>query len=178
MYYIFLADGFEPIEALAPMDMLRRASIEVKSVGVLAEYAYSSNFVLMKTDISLADATFENLEGIILPGGDNGKSNLKRSKRVNEFIDYAFENNLLIAAICAAPAILAEKGLLDDYEATCFPFYKDLIKNYSDKYVLTDRNIITARGAGVATAFGLEIVKYVKGEAASMKIRDSIQWEK
>lgn len=178
MIYVFLTDGFETIEALAPVDMMRRASIDVKTVGVTGNMVTSSIGVPVQTDIALDHASFDNLEGIVLPGGGDGTDNLNNSADVHRFIDYAFTNKLMIAAICAAPSILGKKGLLRNVEATAFPSFAEYVDNYSDKFVVTDSNIITAKGAGVSTSFGLEIVKYLKGQTVSEKVRNSIQWEK
>lgn len=178
MVYVFLADGFETIEALAPVDMMRRASINVETVGISGDIITSSIGVPVKPDISIDQADFHVLSGIVLPGGGEGTKNLDNCVRLHEFIDYAFENQLMIAAICAAPSILGKKGLLNDVQATAFPTFADYIENYSDNFVVTDKNIITARGAGVSTSFGLEIVRYLKGDIASNTVRKSIQWEK
>lgn len=176
MIYIFLADGFETIEALAPLDMLRRANIDVKTVGIGSKEILSSHNVKVSADISESEATFDNLEGIILPGGSKGTENLENSSTVRKFIDHANKNKLLIAAICAAPSVLGKNGLLKDVSATAYPSFAEFIDNYdNDNYVVSSKNIITARGAGVSVDFGLEIVKYLSGENISEEIRESIQ---
>ena len=114
MVYVFLADGCEEIEALCPVDVLRRAGIEVKTVGVTGNTVTGSHNIEIKADIAISDAVFENLEGIILPGGMPGTLNLEKDETVQKFIDFADKNNLLIGAICAAPSILGHKGILRD----------------------------------------------------------------
>ena len=177
MVYLFLADGFEIIEALAPVDMLTRAKIDVKTVGVTGELVESSCGVKVKADILLEDFDFYDVDGIILPGGMPGTLNLENNADVQRAIDNAENIGALICAICAAPSVLGHKGLLNGVEATCFPGFENALEGaeLSDKYVVRDGNIITARGAGVCIEFGLEIVKALKGEALANEIRSSIQ---
>lgn len=177
MVYVFLADGFEIIEALAPVDMLRRAKIETKLVGVTGEIVTSSCGVPVKSDITIDEFDFYDVEAIVLPGGMPGTLNLEGNDAVQSAINNANNTNALICAICAAPSILGHKGFLADKEATCFPGFEDALENatLSDEYVVTDGKIITARGAGVSIDFGLEIVKQLRGEELSNEIRSTIQ---
>ncbi len=112
MVYLFLADGFEIIEALAPVDMLRRAKIEVKTVGVTGKTVASSCGVQVQSDITIDELEYNNIEAVILPGGMPGTLNLENSEQVSSMIDKAVENNAYVCAICAAPSILGHKGLL------------------------------------------------------------------
>lgn len=167
MVYVFLADGFEEIEALAPVDVLRRAGLEVKTVGVTGNTVTGSHKIPVVCDIEIKDASFENLSGIVLPGGMPGTLNLEKNKDVQRFIDYAFEKGLVIGAICAAPSILGHKGILKGKAATCFDgFEKDLdgaiIKSVS---AVTDGNIITSRGAGAAYDFAFALLSALLGES-------------
>ena len=124
MVYLFLADGFEECEALAPLDILRRAGIEVKTVGVTGEYVTGSHSICLKADIGCENIVLDdNLTAIILPGGMPGTINLEKSDTVQKAIDYANEKNKLICAICAAPQILGHKNLLKGKKATCFKYY-------------------------------------------------------
>lgn len=177
MVYVFLADGFEIIEALAPVDMLTRAGITVKTVGVAGELVKSSCGVAVAADMTVADFDFYDVEAIVLPGGMPGTLNLAGSTAVQQAISNANNIGVPICAICAAPSILGNKGLLEGREATCFPGFEEQLHGavYSDKYVVTDGNIITARGAGVCIEFGLEIVKKLKGADVAEQIRQSIQ---
>ncbi len=177
MIYLFLADGFEIVEAMAPLDMLRRVKLDVLTVGVTGEYVTSSNGVTAKSDISPDEIEYDNIDAVILPGGMPGALNLEKSDVVQKCIDIANDNYKLICAICAAPSILGHKGLLDGKEAICFPGFEDSMKGakLSDKYVVTDTNIITARGAGVATEFGLEIVKTIVGTGVAATLKHAIQ---
>ncbi len=170
MYYVFLANGFEQVEALAPVDIMRRAEIEVYTVGVGAKVITSSHNVPVVADVIDCEiAPDKDCEGIILPGGIPGTLNLEKAATVQNFIDYCVENNLLIAAICAAPSILGHKGLLDGKKAVCFPGFEEQLGNaeIQDDAVVTDGNIITGCGAGAALKFGFEIVKYIQSEASA-----------
>lgn len=177
MVYLFLAEGFEIIEALAPVDMLRRGKIDVKTVGVTGKTIKSSCGVEVTADMEIAELDYSDAEAVILPGGLPGTINLENNETVQKAIDFAAENGKLVCAICAAPSVLGHKGLLDGREAIAFPgFEKELMgAKISEKYVVVDGNFITARGAGVATEFGLEIVKQLKGEELSDNIRNTIQ---
>lgn len=182
MVYVFLADGFEIIEALAPVDMMRRAGIEVKTVGVTGnDFVVSSCSIPVVPDISIYDfnLTFD-AEAIVLPGGGEGTKNLENSQDVQNAIDNAVNKDIPVCAICAAPSVLGHKGLLSGKEATAYPsFVSELTgAKISDRYVVTDGNIITARGAGVCIEFGLEIVKKLRGQEIADRIRDEIQCEK
>jgi 4-methyl-5(b-hydroxyethyl)-thiazole monophosphate biosynthesis len=177
MVYVFLADGFEIIEALAPVDVMRRANIDVKTVGVTGDVVSSSNGVNVCTDMNISDFDFYDVQAIVLPGGMPGTLNLENSADVQKAIDNAVNTNTLVCAICAAPSIIGHKGLLNSKEATCFPGFEESLEgaNLSNEYVVADGNFITARGAGVCIDFGLEIVKHLKGDNVSDEIRKSIQ---
>lgn len=177
MYYVFLADGFEETEAIAPLDIIRRAEIEVYTVGVGAKVVTSAHNVPVVADVIDCEiCPDKDCEGIILPGGMPGTLNLEKSKQVQSFIDYCAENNLLIAAICAAPSILGHKGLLDGKNAVCFPGFEGQLEGAKvlNDAVAVDKNIITACGAGAAMKFGFEIVKYVQGEASAKHFKEAM----
>lgn len=178
MVYVFLANGFEEMEALASVDLLRRAGVEVFTVGVGSDMIVSSHNIPVKTDTTVDKIVLnDELEMIVLPGGMPGTLNLEANGVVQSSIDYCVENKKYICAICAAPSILGHKGLLKGRNAICFPgFEEDLCGAIiSEKYVVSDGNFITARGAGVAVDFGLEIVKALGGSELSNKIRETIQ---
>ncbi len=181
MIYVFLADGFEEIEALAPVDFLRRAGIEVNIVGVTGDVCTGAHGIEVKTDVSLSDVNLnEKVEGVILPGGMPGADNLDKSPEVHNAIDYCIEKGNFVCAICAAPFILGKKGLLNGKKATCFPGFEEYLAGaeiLSDG-VVRDGNIITARGAGVAWEFGAEIAAQIVGKEKSEGILGAIQWRK
>lgn len=178
MFYMFFAEGFEEVEAIAALDVIRRAEIEIESVGIGSKQITGSHGITVicdksEDDISLSD----KLDGVILPGGMPGTTNLQNNKTVNMFIDYCTENNLYLCAICAAPMILGQKGLLNKKNATCFPGFENFLSGaiLSDEYVCTDGKIITARGMGSAVNFGLAIAAAVKGEKVSAELKETLQ---
>ncbi|WP_177920315.1 DJ-1 family glyoxalase III [uncultured Eubacterium sp.] len=177
MVYVFLADGFEIIEALAPVDMLRRAKIDVKTVGVSSEIVTSSCGVGVKCDMTIDEFDFYDVEAVVLPGGMPGTLNLENSSAVQKVIDNANNTNAFICAICAAPSILGHKGLLSGKKAVCFPGFENSLEGSEQcrEYVVTDGKFITAKGAGVCIDFGLEIVKQLRNEELANEIRKSIQ---
>lgn len=172
MIYLFIANGSEECEALAPLDILRRANVNIMTVGVGGKTVIGSHNVPIVCDIEESEIDFSCLEGIILPGGMPGTLNLEKSAVVQKAIDTSFSKNALICAICAAPSILGHKGILNGKKATCYPgFEKDLSgANPLEIPVVSDGNIITANGPGSAFAFGLKILEYLKGYEKSQEI--------
>lgn len=178
MIYVFLANGFEECEALAPVDILRRAGFSLKTVGVSGKTAIGAHTIPVVCDITTDEVVFEDIEAVILPGGMPGTTNLENDQTVQKAIDYANNNGLLIGAICAAPSILGHKGLLKGKNATCFPgFEKDLLgADIQNCGVIRDGNIITAKGAGVAFDFGFELLSYLKGEKAAEDMKKQMKF--
>lgn len=175
MIYVFLADGFEETEALAPVDLLKRAGKEVITVGVTGNVVTGSHGIQVIADtneISLDDS----LEMIVLPGGMPGTLNLEKSQCVQNAIDYCVLNNKFIGAICAAPSILGHKGLLKGKKAICYPGFESHLEGavISDNSVEEDDIFITARGAGVAIDFGLKLVEKAVSLEESQKQRNNI----
>lgn len=177
MVYLFLADGFEIIEALAPVDMLRRAKINVQTVGVTGKTVCSSCGVEINADITMEEFEYHDVDAVVLPGGMPGTINLENSAAVQSAIDKAVEDQAFVCAICAAPSVLGHKGLLKGKEAIAFPGFEDALDGavLSDKYVVTDGKFITAKGAGVATQFGLEIVRALTDDETAENVRKTIQ---
>ena len=178
MIYLFLADGFEECEALAPLDILRRANVDIKTVGVSGEYVTGSHGICIKADIKPFEVLLnDDLQGVILPGGLPGAVNLENDSNVQAAIDYAAENNRLVCAICAAPQILGHKNLLVGKKATCFPGFENEL--YGAEYIKTstvkDGNFITACGAGAAFNFGFLILETVKNKEISDNLRKQMQ---
>ena len=178
MVYIFLADGFEEIEALAPLDIMRRANIDVLTVGVTGEYVTGSHNITVKADILPEKVDYSILDCVILPGGLPGTTNLEKDERVQNAIDYASENNKLICAICAAPSILGHKGLLAGKEATCYPGFEDSFEGgkYVKQSVVKCDNFITSDGMGSAYKFGFEITAELTSKETAKKIKEQIQY--
>ena len=178
MIYIFLADGFEETEAIAPIDMLRRAGVDVVTVGIKNDAVKSSHGVPVLCDITDMQVELDDrLEMIILPGGMPGTLNIEANTVVQQSIDYCVEHNIPVGAICAAPSILGKKGLLDGSEAICFPGFEKFLTGakLSDKKVVTDGIFTTAAGAGVAVEFGLRLVEVLCGKEKSESVRKAIQ---
>jgi len=181
MVYIFLADGFEETEAVTPIDILRRAGLDVRIAGVGGRTVTGSHGVKIICDC-VADDIYPGteLEAVVLPGGMPGAKNLENSSKVGEFIDYAQNSGKLLCAICAAPFILGHRGLLKNKKAVCFPgFEKELAGALiQSTAVCADGNIITAAGMGSAVVFALEIVRYFFGEQKAAQIGESLQCPK
>lgn len=178
MIYVFLADGFEETEAIAPIDILRRANCDVITVGIKNDGVRSSHGIAVLCDITDMQVELdERLEMIVLPGGMPGTLNLEANPVVQSAIDYCAEHNIPIAAICAAPSIIGKKNLLVGKEATCFPGFEKFLNGavFSEKKVITDGIFTTAAGAGVAVEFGLELVKVLRGQEESDSIKAAIQ---
>lgn len=178
MIYVFLANGFEEIEALAVVDVLRRAELDVLTVGVGEDFVIGSHQIPVACDISEKTLVLdEKVEAIVLPGGMPGTLNLEKSPVVQKAIDWAIENDKLVCAICAAPSILGHKGLLEGKNATCFPGFEEELfgANVSKEFVVKDGNIITAKGMGSAIEFGLQIAQILTNPLEVKKIRASLQ---
>ena len=181
MVYVFLADGFEEIEALTPVDLLRRAGIKVSLAGVTGEIVTGSHGIKVLCDITAKNAadivcSSEGAEMIVLPGGMPGADNLCASEDVIRSIKAMKNSGGFIAAICAAPYILGQMGLLDGRMATCYPGYEDRLTG-AETYecdVIRDGEIITGRAMGSAVEFALELVGALKGEDEASRLRDSI----
>lgn len=178
MIYVFLAEGFEEIEALAPVDLLRRAGLSVKTVGVGAKTVVGSHGIPVTADLTESEILLdESVEAVILPGGMPGTKNLEANETVQRALEFAAENEKLICGICAAPSVLGHKGLLNGRNAICFPgFESDLYgASLSEKAVCRDGNIITAKGMGVAVEFGLAVVEALTDAVTAQNIRETIQ---
>lgn len=176
MIPVFLADGFEEIEALATVDILRRANVEVVTVGVGSKTPVGAHGIPVCADITEKELDLTAIDGVVLPGGMPGTTNLEASAVVQSAISYAAERGLLLAAICAAPSILGHGGYLHGKHATCYPgFETDLRGAILGKDVVVDGNIITASGAGVAVDFALALVRYLVSAEMADAIRGGIQ---
>lgn len=173
---LFFADGAEEIEALTPVDLLRRAGIGVTVVGLGGKTQTGSHGIGVNTDISLDDlGENADFDMIVLPGGMKGMQNLDLSPSVERYIDRAMKENKFVAAICAAPTILGRRGLLKGRRATCYPGMEgELYGATTGGKVVRDGNIITAAGAGVSVDFGLCLISALSGDEMSAKIKNSI----
>ena len=177
MIYVFLAEGFEEVEALAPVDLLRRAKQQVTTVGVTGKVVSGSHGIPVTADITAEELKIgADMEMIVLPGGMPGTLNEEASPVVQAAIGYCVKNDRYVSAICAAPSILGKKGLLEGKTAVCYPGFETALTGAAigSEGVVQDGKFITARGAGVAVDFGLRLIQVLCGEKTAAEIRASI----
>ena len=177
MFYIFLADGFEEVEALTPLDLMRRAGIDVQTVGVGGIYVTGSHNITVKADLLIDELDITSCDGVVLPGGMPGTTNLYNCEKVLECVRKCADKQQLVCAICAAPLILGRLGLLEGKKAVCFPGFEDELKGAEIGNVscVAQDNIITAKGAGAVFDFSRAIITYLKDESSAIKILETIQ---
>ena len=175
---MFLADGFEEVEALCPLDILRRAGLEVTTVGIggkdVIRGAHGIIVHAAIPDVMYRDSTPEML---ILPGGMPGSKNLDESRIVDSALRAASRKGAILAAICAAPMVLGKRGYLEGKRAVCFPGFEEFLTGATldeTATVVRDGSIVTAKGMGAAFDFGLELVRALKDDGTAEKIRDSV----
>ena len=171
-----LANGFEEIEAVTNIDVLRRAGIEVITAGVGSSTIKGDHGIKMETDRNLSEISPEQIEAVLLPGGMPGAENLKKSDYLLKLIKEVYKKGDLVAAICAAPMVLEEAGVLDGRKATSYPgFDKEMPScDYQDKRVVIDGNIITGRGPGMALEFAVTVVEYLVGREKAEELKDNM----
>lgn len=177
MIIMFFADGFEETEALAPLDIMRRAGLDVTAVSIndTVEVTGSHGIkFIADTTASALDLT-KAYDAVILPGGMPGTLNLGKSSAVKEALIRAYEADSVIAAICAAPSVLGGLGLLKGKKAVCYPGFEDKLEgaSVSSAKVVVDGNVITAKAMGAAYDFGLALVTELAGREAAQKVADS-----
>ncbi len=177
MIYVFLATGFEDIEAIAPVDIMRRAGLKVQTVSITGEQiVVSAHGVGIASDLMLSEVDFSQAEMLVLPGGLPGSTNLDACQPLTRAIKCHFEEGGAIAAICAAPLVFGHLGLLKGRRATCYPGVETELKGatYTAAIVERDGNIITGKGPAAAFEFGYTIVDYFLGEGASLPLRQGM----
>lgn len=172
---IILADGFEEAEAVVTIDIMRRARIEVILAGLDSFDIRSARDLHIAAEVLLAEAT-RDFDALVLPGGQPGTGNLGKSPLVLDMIRSANGEGKLVAAICAAPSVLAKAGVLTGRRFTCFPGVEKEVGGaiFESGAVVVDKNIITSRGMGTAIPFGLAIVAYLAGIPAADAISKAI----
>lgn len=164
MVYLFLADGFEDMEAVVPFDLMKRAGIDVKTVGIGKKTAVSAHGLSVTADIFENEVSYKAAEAFVFPGGWPGAKNLKDSKIVNDAITFALDNDIIIGAICASPGyVLSGTGALDGKKYTCFPGFEVMEGEYTAKNLEIDGKLITANGPQSAKDFGLALVEAING---------------
>jgi 4-methyl-5(b-hydroxyethyl)-thiazole monophosphate biosynthesis len=173
---VILADGFEEVEAIAIIDVLRRAGIETVVAGLHDGPIASARQVKVVPDTTIDTVTVEDFDMIVLPGGQPGSDNLDADPRVKGLIKGFSEKGKLVGAICAAPFVLANAGVLKGKHVTSYPSYKDKLGGavYEVKSVVTDGNVLTSRGAGTALSFGLAIVERLVGKEKAQKVKEAM----
>ena len=177
MVYMMLGTGFEVTEAMVPLVMMRRAGIDVCTVGINGKTVYGSRDIGIEADIELGEMDLTNLEGIILPGGLGGVASIKASKPALDAVKFAFDNNKLVAAICAGPTVLAQLGITDGKRATCYPGCETQMGSavmVPDAAAVTDGNVITGTSAGCAIPFALQLITALKGKEAADNVAQQI----
>ncbi|MBQ4161142.1 MAG: DJ-1/PfpI family protein [Clostridia bacterium] len=178
MVYVYLAEGFEEIEALAPVDILRRCGVEVRTVGVTGKTVAGAHGICVEADILPEAVSLEDAQMLILPGGIPGTPNLEKDARVTEAVKNAHAQGKYIAAICAAPSVFGHLGLLKGKTATCYPGFETELYGAQpvEDGVVCDGNIITAKGAGRASDFGFLLAGLLVGGEKALEIRKAMQY--
>ena len=176
MVLVFLAPGFEESEAICPIDILKRASLDVVTVSITDDReVQGAHGITLKADITLSQLPVCHPEAVVLPGGMPGTKNLDACGELKKLIRAANDDGVLVCAICAAPMILGKMGLLDGKKATCYPGFEQYLEGATvGGRVRTDGNVITACGMGAAVEFGLAITEVLKGKSTAEKIKDAV----
>lgn len=176
MVYMLLGTGFEETEAIAPLDLLRRAGVEIATVGLNGKIVYGSHGIGIEADMELKDVNPNAMEMVILPGGLRGVESIQNCEKAVELVRYAYDQGRFVTAICAAPTILAGLGLLEGRNATCYPGCEDKMAGAKlvNAAAVTDGEIITGTSAGCAVPFGLALIEALKGSEAAQAIAQQI----
>ena len=177
MVYVLLGTGFEETEAIAPIDLLRRAGIPTLTVGVDGKAVTGSHGITVEADISLGEMDLTNLDMIVLPGGLGGVATARGSREALDALRFAWENDKFVAAICAGPTVLADLGITDGKKATCYPGFETGMGSavmQPDAACVRDGKLITGTSAGCALPFGLALVAALKGEEEAARIANQI----
>lgn len=177
MVYMLLGTGFEETEAIAPLDLLRRAGVEVLTVGINGKAVRGSHKIVVEADITIGEMDLTKAEMVIIPGGLGGVDSLRASQPALDALKFAWDNGKFVAAICAGPTVLADLGITDGLRATCYPGqeqYMGSARMQENAAVVTDGRLITGTSAGCAIPFGLALVEALKGKEVSETIRKQI----
>lgn len=179
MVYVLLGEGFEEAEALVPVDLLRRAGEEVQLIGVDGYRVTGAHGINVTADNTLMGLDADDMRMLVLPGGMGGVGSIQCNLSAMALIQKAANAGCWLAAICAAPTILAQLGLLDRRRAVCYPGMEDQMFSAvvdQSQSVVTDGRIITGRGPGAAFDFGLKLVEVLKGAAAAKEVQGQIHY--
>lgn len=173
MVYMLLGTGFEEVEAVAPLDLLRRAGVEVLTVGLNGKTVYGAHNIGITADIEVGEMDLTSVEMIILPGGLGGVASIRACKEAMDAIRFAWDNGKYVAAICAGPTVLADLHITDGHNTTCYPGCEPQMgsaKPVANAACVRDGRIITGTSAGCAVPFGLKLVETLKGEEAARSL--------
>lgn len=174
---VFLADGFEEIEGLTVVDLLRRAEISTVMVGIQGKREITgSHHIQVQADMLLEELNTEDTQLLVLPGGMPGTANLGSCQQLTDLLQKWNSQGKRIGAICAAPSVLGNLGILKGKKAVCYPGFEDKLLGAEVlmERVVTDQNVTTSRGMGTAIPFGLELISLLRGTETAEKIRNSI----
>lgn len=177
MVYMLLGTGFEETESIAPLDLLRRAGVEIATVGVTGKTVYGSHHIGIEADILIGEMDLTNLDMIILPGGLGGVASARSSREALDALKFAWDNGKFVAAICAGPTVLADLGITDGKNATCYPGCENGMGNAvmaENAAVVQDGKLITGTSAGCAISFGLKLIEALKGTEEAERIAKQI----
>ncbi len=177
MVYILLAPSFEEMEALVPADLLRRAGIEVALVSLEGNFVPGGHNIVVKADMELSRVSLEEVQMLVLPGGGVGVANLGSDPRVEELVKAAAEQNIPLAAICAAPSLLSKWGLLAGKRAVCYPTWRDKIADAAylpGEKLAVDGSTVTGQAAGASFEFGLKLVEVLTDAQTADRVREEI----
>ena len=170
MVYVLLGRGFEETEAIAPVDLLRRAGVEVRTVGIGGKTVEGGHGISVVADLGLDEMKYEDMEMLVLPGGLGGVASIAGSSQALEALRFAYENGRFVAAICAGPTVLAKLGITDGLDVTCYPGCESQMGSaiYHDNAPsITCGRVITGTSAGCAVPFGLALIAALKGQEAA-----------
>lgn len=177
MVFMLLGTGFEETEAITPLDLLRRAGVNILTVGIDGKVVTGSHKIRVEADITLDEMDLTDMEMMIIPGGMGGVASLRACPAALEALKFAWENGKYVAAICAGPTVLADLGITDGLKATCYPGQEQnmgsAVVDSSAAFVVSG-NLITGASAGCAVPFGLALVEALKGREIAEKIKDQI----
>ena len=177
MVYMLLGTGFEETEAIAPLDLLRRAGVTVQTVGLNGKVVYGSHGIGIETDIEIGQMDLTDLTMIVIPGGLGGVASIRACQEAMDALKFAADNDKFIGAICAGPTVLADLGITDGKQATCYPGCEEGMGGavmLDGKAAVRDGLIITGTSAGCAIPFGLALIEALKGADMAEKIAKQI----
>lgn len=167
MVYILLGTGFEEVEAITPLDLLRRAGVQVLTAGINGKTVYGAHNIGIEADITIDQMDLTDVEMVVIPGGLGGVASIRASEQAMEALRFAWENGKFVAAICAGPTVLADLGITDGLQATCYPGCECGMGTAvvaDNAACVRDGRVITGTSAGCAIPFGLALIAALKGE--------------